>query len=165
MDIRQRFCRITEKTGYYREEVAAVMKADAGYRLGFGFLLVLLFPVLMVELLIVLSLGKDPGIFVQPESVPPSRLIEDEVPEALRDLIPLARKYGIGDEARRDEIMRAATPAELAELEQKVLPRAQEIADWLDTFPEAGISDTAASFLYLGSACDEVPLYKSKQES
>lgn len=82
----------------------------------------------------------------------------------LRDLIPLARKFGIGCDAERGDIMKAASLEELSDLESRVMPRQQEIADWLDRYPETEISDTAAYFLYLGSACDEVPLYGADEE-
>ena len=165
MDIKQRINCASKKIGNYLEEVSGLRNAGIGYKFGFGLLLVILFPVLLFELQLVLLFGKDNGVFVPHEPVLPPQLIEEEVPESLRDLIPLAKKYGVGDDADRDEIMKAASPEELAELEEKVIPKAQKISDWLDTFPETKITDTASFFLYLGSACDEVPLYKSEEET
>lgn len=164
MHIKQRINCIADKTDYYLREVRGLRDGGTAYRLGSGLLVLVLLPILVIELLIVFLTGKDPGLIARPKPASPPQLIAEEVPESLRDLIPLARKYGIGDEAKREEITRAASPAELAELEEQVIPRAQEIADWLDTFPESGLSATAAFFEYLGSACDEVPFYTSKKE-
>lgn len=149
----------------YIEEVSGLRGSGIGYKVGFGILLLFLLPVLLLEILLVLLFGKDIGVFVPITPVEPPKLIEEEVPESLRDLIPLASKFGIGDDADRGEIMKAASPNELADLEGKVLPRQQEILEWLDTFPESKISDTASFFLYLGSACDEVPLFNRKKET
>lgn len=165
MELNQRRACISEKIKNYIEEVYGLKDAGIGYQLGIGFLLIILFPVLIFEILLVILIGKDIGAFVHQKPVEPSVFIVEEVPEYLRDLIPLARRYGIGDDADRDDIMKAASPKELAELEEKVTLRQQEIADWLDTFPETKITDTASFFLYLGSACDEVPLYRSEDET
>ena len=159
MDLKQRLECISGKFNNYAEELSGLKDAGIGYQIGFGFLLLIMTPVILIECLLVLFLGKDFGVFGPNPHDEPPELIEEEVPEALRDLIPLARKFGIGDDADRGDIMKAASPEELVELEKKVLPRQQAIADWLDTFPDYGISDTAAFFLYLGSACDEVHVY------
>ncbi|MES9944458.1 MAG: hypothetical protein ABW080_05830 [Candidatus Thiodiazotropha sp.] len=164
MDFRQRLECVAGKIDNYKVEVYGLRDAGVWYQLGFGLLLLILFPVLIVELLLVLLIGKDIGVFVPATVVEPPVLIEAEIPESLRDLIPLARKFGIGCDAERGDIMKAASLEELSDLESRVMPRQQEIADWLDTYPETEISDTAAFFLYLGSACDEVPLYIAEQE-
>lgn len=159
MDFKQRHECISGKISNYKSEVSGLRDAGIWYQLGIGLLLLILFPVLIVELLLVLLVGKDIGVFVAPIAVEPPVLVEDEVPESLRDLIPLARKFGIGCDAERDVIMKAASLEELSDLKSRVMPRQQEITDWLETYPETEISDTAAFFLYLGSACDEVPRY------
>ena len=165
MNFSQRRTCISEKIDNYREELSYLRDAGPGCQAGFGFLLLVLFPVLLLEILIVSIFGKDMGIFVPKQPVKPPQLVAAEVPESLRDLIPLAIKFGVGDDVDRGDIMKAASAKELDELEAMVIPRAQEISDWLDTFPETAISDTASFFLYLGSACDEVPLYKPEEET
>jgi hypothetical protein len=165
MEFNQRKERISGIVNNYIEEVSGLRGSGIGYKIGFGILLLFLLPVLLLEILLVLLFGKDIGVFVLITPVEPPKLIEEEVPESLRDLIPLASKFGISDDADRGEIMKAASPNELADLEGKVLPRQQEILEWLDTFPETKISDTASFFLYLGSACDEVPLFNRKKET
>ena len=158
MNIAQRWECITGKYQYYIEEVLSLRNSQPGYKVIFGILLIFLFPVLILEMLLVGLLGKDIGLFVPIKSVESPELREDEVPESLRDLIPLARKYGVGDDEVREELIKSASHKELAELEKKVADKAQEIANWLETFPEGKMSDTASFFLYLGSACDEIPL-------
>lgn len=165
MELSGRIERIREKFKYLSEEVVALRDGSFGYRLAFGLLLAVLLPVFVIELIILMLAGRDLGMFVQPKPVSVPVLLEQEVPESLRDLIPLARKFGVGDDAERGDILRAATPAELDGLEQRVQPRQQEIADWLDSFPEREISDTATFFLYLGSACDEAALYRPPPEA
>lgn len=155
----------SEKIKYFFGEVISLKEGSLGYKFGFGLLLVILLPILVIELLIVLLFGKDLGLFILPKPVLPPVLVEEEVPESLRDLIPLARKFGIGDDADRDDIMGAASMEELSELVNKVVPRQQEISDWLDTFSEHEITDTAAFFLYLGSACEEVPGYRTEKKT
>ena len=165
MDFSQRQDRINGKLKNYVEEVSGLLGAGIAYKIGFGFLLLILFPVLLLEILFVLLFGKDFHVFVSTISYEPPKLIDEEVPESLRDLIPLARKYGIGDDGDRSDLINAASPEELSELQNKVSPRQQEISDWLDTFPEHRITDTAAFFLYLGSACDEVAQYSADKET
>jgi hypothetical protein len=165
MDFNQRQECTTGKLKNYAEEVSGLAGAGVAYQLVFGFLLLFLLPVLILEILLVLLFGKDIHVFIRTTLYEPPKLIEEEVPESLRDLIPLARKFGVGDDADRDEIMESASPNELAELEKKVMPRQQEISDWLDTFPEGGMTDTAVFFLYLGSACDEVPQYIAENKT
>ncbi|MES9991630.1 MAG: hypothetical protein ABW098_06715 [Candidatus Thiodiazotropha sp.] len=164
MDFSERKTCISGKISNYIDEVSGLKDAEFHYQLLFGLLLLILFPVLIVELLLVLLFAKDIGVFVPSAPVEPPRLNDAEVPESLRDLIPLARKFGIGCDGTRDDLMQAASADELLELERCVLPRQQEISDWLDSFPETEISDTAAFFLYLGSACEEVGLYLNDKE-
>ncbi len=163
MNLKERYACSIKKLSNYLDEISGLGNGGISYKIGFGFLLLILLPVIIIEILLVLLFGKDIGVFVPAKKVKPPKLIDEEVPESLRDLIPLAKKFGVGDDADRDEIMKAASSEELAELEGKVIPKAQEIADWLDTFPETEISDTASFFLYLGLACDEVPLYKQRK--
>jgi hypothetical protein len=165
MNIRQRQLLVRDKLLYYVEEIRGLKNGSTWYKIGFGLLLLVLFPILILELLLVLLVGRDTRLVGRPEAIEPPILVEDEVPKHLRDLIPLARKFGVGDDADRGDIMKAASNSELEELEEAVSTRQQEIAEWLNTFPENGISDTASFFLYLGSACDEVCLYKSHKQT
>ena len=165
MDPERRMSHASKIAKNYLEEVSALRNAGMGYKVGFGLLLIILFPILLLQVLLVLLCKKDIGVFVPRQSELQPELIVEEVPESLHGLIPLGQKFGIGDDSDSDDILKAASSAELAELEEKVLAQAEEIENWLDTFPETEISDTASFFLHLGSACDEVPLYKPEKKS
>lgn len=164
MNLRQRFRCVLEKSANYLDELAALRHGGAAYFVGMGILLVILFPVFLLELLFVLLLGKDTGLFASTETVLPPVLKEEDVPQDLRELIPLARKFGVGDDADRDGVMRAASVDELLAMQRRVAPRAQAISDWIDTFPESEMTDTAGCFLYLLVANEEVNFYIPEQD-
>lgn len=53
------------------------------------------------------------------------------VPPALRSLIPLAEKWGIPDDAIRDEVFRLSDPADLRDLIKAVRENEDLIDEWL----------------------------------
>lgn len=73
----------------------------------------------------------------------------NKVPEDLRDLIPLAEKWGDYDEAARNRKVERATKQERAALVRAVEPKARAIDDWLNSFGEEDPDDEAAAFMYL----------------
>ncbi len=78
------------------------------------------------------------------------------VPVNLRQLIPLAEKWGIGDDVERGEFIEAASAEERQALLKAITPRQQEITAWLDTFGTNPLSDEAAAFLYMQLAVEEM---------
>jgi hypothetical protein len=82
----------------------------------------------------------------------------EHVPENLRDLLPLAIKWGIGDDAIRGYVTDAASEKDRDELVAALKGRLHAIDQWLDGFAEGALSDEAAAFLYLGEAVDEMQL-------
>ena len=77
--------------------------------------------------------------------------MSEEAPPPLRDLIPLADRWGIADNHRRDEALRAASDDELHAFVQALANRCSEIDAWLDALP-AAIRDwppVAIRFLWL----------------
>jgi hypothetical protein len=79
---------------------------------------------------------------------------ESKVPEDLRDLIPLAKKWGVGDDLYRGEIGRRATIEERKELVEKVKPRGDRIMEFVD---EAGLRcEEAVRMMYMLTATSEV---------
>jgi hypothetical protein len=86
---------------------------------------------------------------------------ESKIPPNLRDLIPLAKKWGVGDDWIRSELVRRASVGELRELLEKVPPRAEEIHAYLESLgmPSTAnpMSDEAARMMYLMEASREVP--------
>ncbi len=87
---------------------------------------------------------------------------ESKVPPELRDLIPLAKKWGVGDDLIRGELVRRASPEERAELVARVAPREDQILDYIESFgwlsAENPLPDEAARLMYLTDAMREVPV-------
>lgn len=55
-----------------------------------------------------------------------------EVPEHLRDLVPLALKWGIGDDEARSEFEEQMSDAEKHELQNTLRGRTAAVTAWLD---------------------------------
>jgi hypothetical protein len=153
------------KLSNFRSEVAGLRGAGIAYQIGFGLLLLLLAPVLVFEMALARYLGVDIRVFVPEQPFEPPELVEQEVPESLRDLIPLAKKFGIGDDPERGEVISIATKSERTELLDRVGPKLDLIDRWLGESPEDGLNDTSAFFLYLGEAYEEVRLDEPGDET
>lgn len=155
-----RFKTAGNKLYFYFEEVKALKDGGVWYFTGFGIVLLLSIPVLIFELFVLLLTGKDFGLFQSMEDIEEEIILDaNEVPENLRDLIPLAERWGIGDDAERGEVMESATHQELVDLEEKVSPKMIEIWEWLSGYSDVHYSDTTSYFTYLMVACDEVDIY------
>lgn len=85
------------------------------------------------------------------------RLNPEQVPEDLRHLVPLAEKWGIGDDVDRNAKVERATPAERSELRAAITPVSSRITTWLDSFGKGAMSDEAAAFMYMQLALEEMP--------
>ena len=80
------------------------------------------------------------------------------VPNDLRPLIPLAERWGIGDDVGREAALAHATKAERQKLRQAVQAHASKITEWLDSFGTGeDMSDEAAAFMYMQLAVEELP--------
>ena len=80
------------------------------------------------------------------------------MPGEFRDLVPLAIKWGIGDDAIRGDVTEAATEADKLELVSALTGKLGAIDRWVDSFPEGAMTDEAAAFMYMGEAVDELGL-------
>lgn len=80
------------------------------------------------------------------------------VPDHLRDLLPLARKWGVGDDIIRDDLEEKASEAEKQELQLALRGRTRSITEWLDSFGNALMPEEAAAFMYMLQALDEMHL-------
>lgn len=80
------------------------------------------------------------------------------VPDEFRDLVPLALKWGIGDDALRGDVTDAATDADKLELVSALTGKLGAINRWIDSFPEDAMTDEAAAFMYMGEAIEEIGL-------
>jgi tetratricopeptide (TPR) repeat protein len=86
------------------------------------------------------------------------RIDPEKVPAPLRDLIPLALEWGVGDDGSRGYLTDRATGKKKAAL-RKALPlkRRAEIQDWLDSLGPDGVKGPeAGAFAYLLEALDEM---------
>jgi hypothetical protein len=90
------------------------------------------------------------------ENRPVIRLDPARVPAHLRDLIPLAEKWGIGDDIIRFDVEEKSTAAEKAELLRVVGPRFDEVEAWLATADPGDPSEEISAFTYLTTAWDEL---------
>ena len=97
---------------------------------------------------------RDPGSFQAAEAVP--RLDSAKVPADLRDLVPLAQSWGIGDDVARSERIQKATAGERSELRTAFGPRQARVTAWLDSFGQGAMPDEAAAFMYTQLAVEEM---------
>ena len=79
------------------------------------------------------------------------------VPSALRHLVPLAERWGIGDDVERNDYVVQASAADRAALRDAVVPYYEQITAWLDSFGDEPMSDEAAAFMYMQLAIEEAP--------
>ena len=87
-----------------------------------------------------------------------TELSSENVPAEFRDLLPLATKWGIGDDAIRGDVTEAATEAEKQHLVEALAGRMSALDQWVMSFSEDKMSDEAAAFMYMGEAVDEMDL-------
>jgi len=74
----------------------------------------------------------------------------NEVPEHLRDLIPLAFKWGIGDDVVRSELEESSSEEEKEEFRRALTGRTATVTAWLDSFPANSVHPGAFSnFIYM----------------
>jgi hypothetical protein len=88
-----------------------------------------------------------------------TNLSVDNVPIEFQTLLPLAIKWGIGDDALRGDVVEAATEFEKHELASALTRKLYAIDKWIDSFPEGSISDEAATFMYMIKAVEELGLH------
>jgi hypothetical protein len=82
------------------------------------------------------------------------------LPEDLRDLVPLAQTWGLGDDVARAYFLRRATREDKAELRAAMMSHGDRISAWLDSLgPEGIVTPEAGCFLYLLEACAELGLW------
>lgn len=78
------------------------------------------------------------------------------VPPPLRKLIPLARRYGVGDDVCRDLFIRRATARERTEILQIAAPLVDEARAWVASFDPASYPLEVASIFWLLDALDSM---------
>lgn len=80
----------------------------------------------------------------------------DHVPEELRDLIPLARRYGVGDDPCRAHFVRRTPARERAAALRLTAPRLDAIQTWVSRFRPELLPPEAAAFFWLLEALEEM---------
>lgn len=86
-------------------------------------------------------------------------LLAENVPVNLQHLIPLAERWGIGDDVERAELIERASAAERQELSRALAPHQRAITAWLDSFETNPMTDEAAAFMYMQLAVEEMRDY------
>jgi hypothetical protein len=93
------------------------------------------------------------------ENRPVIHLDVQRVPPNLRHLIPLAEKWGIGDDIIRNDYIAKASDAEKRELHDGFYAPFEQITEWVDSFGNEPMTDEAEAFMYAQMALDEMGYY------
>ena len=92
------------------------------------------------------------------ENRPQTNIDPQTVPVGLRHLVPLADKWGVGDDLIREDIILKASREEKRALQDALTAEVQAaIEAWLDSFQDARtMSPAAAHFMYMSGVPDEI---------
>lgn len=98
------------------------------------------------------------------ENRPRIEIDPSRVPEHLRDLIPMAEKWGVGDDIIRDDMEQKASEEEKNEFKNALRGRTAQVTAWLDSFdddPDSAslMTEEAGHFMYMLEALDESGLW------
>jgi hypothetical protein len=108
------------------------------------------------------KLQKELGLYA--ENRPDIVLDASKVPADLRLLIPLAEKWGVGDDIIRNDMIDKASAAEKQELHDALYALDERVTEWLNSFPPGDISDEPAAFMYMGVALAEMGYYLDEEK-
>jgi hypothetical protein len=81
------------------------------------------------------------------------------VPAELRHLVPLAEKWGIGDDIIRNDVINKSGAAEKRELHDSLYAPFERITEWLTSFAGRPLSTESEAFLYMQTTLDEMGYY------
>lgn len=81
------------------------------------------------------------------------------VPTSLHHIIPLAEKWGIGDDIIRNDVIDKSSPAVKRELHDALYEPFEGITEWIDSFGGRPLSPEAEAFMYMQTALDEMGYY------
>src|SRR5215210_3638311 len=108
-------------------------------------------------------LQKELGLYAENRS--DRRLDPALVPPDLHHLIPLAQKWGIGDDIIRNDRIDKSTDAEKQELHDALDASNERVTDWLSSLPRGEISDEAAAFMHMGEALAEMGYFLDDEKA
>ncbi len=81
-----------------------------------------------------------------------------QVPDSLRTLIPMARRFGIGDDPCRAYFLNQVSKQNRRRIWQEVEPHLETIDQWVKTFHVGRLPSEAAAFFWLLQAVEEMRL-------
>jgi hypothetical protein len=83
-----------------------------------------------------------------------------EVPQNLKDLVPIAYKWGVGDDVARSRVEEAASDDEKQAFRDALTGRTKQVVEWLDSFSDHRVHPGAFSnFSYMLEALAETDLW------
>ena len=100
------------------------------------------------------DLQKHFGLYA--ENRPIVKLDPAHVPAHLRHIVPLAEKWGIGDDIIRNDVINKSSSVERRELHDALYEPFEDITEWLNSFAGRSLSPEAEAFMYMQSALDEM---------
>ena len=103
------------------------------------------------------ELQKHFGLYA--ENRPTLELDPTRVPDHLRHLVPLAERWGIGDDIIRNDVVDKSSDAEKRELHDALFEPYERITEWLSSFEGRPLSPEAEAFMYLQAALGEMGYY------
>ena len=116
------------------------------------------------EILPAKDMQKKYGLYA--ENRPDIKIDPMKVPENLRDLIPMAEKWGVGDDIIRTDIEEKASDMEKKAFRASLKNRTKQVNDWLDSYDEKHtMSEEAAHFMYMLEALAEMELWPDSPEN
>lgn len=93
------------------------------------------------------------------ERRPILKLDPANVPTHLRHIIPLAEKWGIGDDIIRNDLIDKSSDAAKCELRDALYEPLERITAWINSFADRPLSPEAEAFMYMQTALDEMGYY------
>jgi hypothetical protein len=78
------------------------------------------------------------------------------VPESFRELLPLARRYGVGDDSCRAFFINKTSKREQKRDVERAEPHLDAIQAWIDTFEPAALPPEPTAFFWLLEALEEM---------
>ena len=98
------------------------------------------------------------------EQRPVIRLDPARVPVHLRGLIPLAEKWGVGDDIIRNDMIARASAADKRALHDALYDPYERITEWLSSLPAGEMSDEAEAFMHMQGALDEMGYFITEEK-
>jgi hypothetical protein len=108
-------------------------------------------------------LQKELGLYA--ENWGPVALDPAQVSADLRNLIPYAQKWGIGDASIRNDLIDKATAAEKQEFHDALYESDARVTEWLNSFPAGELTDEAEAFMHMQEALAEMGFFLDEEKS